>query len=470
MALIFIIAISFIIGLTTYCILHVNSIVVNSELETYLDANLNAENSVPVPCMEPHCEIECMTLYPNHKLTGKIKTHILSEEEKQHLAIDSGADKLVNDMINDYPLPKVCPYRTSGVIFEENSKNIHVKYFPLSFGFNERYLFKTIPTKVLFDGHTRYINQTCIPKKSKDFSDLIPGRRETYRFNFGEELEYRRIYSSVYFAVTMKKGGWDCNRHYEILSSGTVPYFDNLEHAGSFMMKHLPKTLLLEARSLVGVNRENLTIDHDRFNLTQYRLLLHRILYYTKHRLTTRKLVEYMLKNIQYPMSQNHSVLFISHKIPDYMKEYMLHGFTLIFGSSLHVYDPPNYLYTYPSDKQWTAENAKKYYIEDLSLAGFGFGYALSLRKYSQLYKRDKKELSIDTIVKNIEVNHYTLIVFGSIFRRNYLFPLVTRHYHKSRIIVIDGEDERKHTERSEYARLTSYFLREIPDNCDDFS
>jgi hypothetical protein len=468
-ALVFIITVSSIICLTKNIVFHTPLIIFNHHQQIQLDINLNAENFIPVPCIGPNCHIECMMLYPSYKI-GRNNTHVLSEEEKQHISIDIGRDKLVNEMINNYPPSKICPYNTLDIISRKHLTGVRVEYFPLSFGFDEHYLFETIRKKVLFDGHVRSVKQMCIPKKSKDFSELIPWRAETYGFFFGEELEYRRMYSSAYFAVTMKKGGWDCNRHYEILSAGTIPYFDKLEEAGSLTMIHLPKTLLLEARSMVGINRPNLTIDHRHFNRTQYRLLLHRILYYTKHRLTTRKLVEYMLKTIQYPMlHSHHSVLFLSHEIPDYMKEFMLHGFTLIFGSSLHVANPPKYLYVYPHDKKWTNNNTKEFYSEELY--GFGYAYALSLTEYAKLYERDKKELSNETvIIKNIETRQYTLIVFGSILRRNHLFSIVTRYYNKSQIIVIDGEDERKRPERSEYARLASYLLREEPDKSDEFS
>ena len=284
-------------------------------------------------------------------------------------------------MINDYPKPKLCPYRISDTDKRKDQSNITVEYYPLSFGFNEHYLFNAIKKKVWINQQEYTINQTCIPIKSIDFSSLIPGRRETYRFTFGNELDYRRMYSAAFFAITMKKAGWDCNRHYEILSSGTVPYFDHLEDAGFSTMIHLPKTLLLEARTMDGVNRTNLTIDHQKFNLTQYRLLLHRLIYYSKHRLTTRKLVEYILRTINYPMNYDHSVLFMTHAGIDYTKEFMLHGFTFIFGRNLYVYGVSSHLYTYPRNLSWTKADTTQHYKKPLY--GFGFGYALSLRKYA---------------------------------------------------------------------------------------
>ncbi|CAF3087925.1 unnamed protein product, partial [Rotaria sp. Silwood2] len=104
------------------------------------------------------------------------------------------------------------------------------------------------------------------------------------------------------------------------------------------------------------------------------------------------------------------------------------------------------------------------------TLYGFGYGYKLALKNYVRLYERDKKNLHNATIIENnIKAKHYSLIVFGSILRNNILFSLAIKHYERSRIVLIDGEDEIKHKDRSEYAKWGTYFLREIPDNCDAF-
>jgi hypothetical protein len=268
----------------------------------------------------------------------------------------------------------------------------------------------------------------------------------------------------------MKKGGWDCNRHYEIISTGTTPYFDKLEEAGNYTLSHLPKSLLYEAQRLAGVNRKNLRINHQLFNVNHYNLILHRLLYYAKHHLTTVKLVEYILKVIQYPLksSQRHFILYIGHYHSDYIKEYMLHGFTRIFEENLHVFQPAKFLYHYPTSKMWTAEETKAYYNH--KLYGFGYGYKLTLKNYVHLYERDTKELSTETIVQNkIADKNYSLIVFGSIIVNDNLLSFATRHYDKSKIVLIDGADEQKDTRRSKYAQLGYYFLREIQEDCDKF-
>jgi hypothetical protein len=435
-----------------------------------LDKQSFTFNDVEMPCIEPHCNIECSIMYETNEKDGVIHSDSLTKLQQQHLAIDMGDDVLVQELINSIPLPKICPYNQKSFFHRKEITNITVKFYPVVFGFVARYLPKTISRTVLVNNQLRTVDQICLPKKSKDFSELIPGQLTTYKFGFEHELDYRRSYSAAYFAVTMKKGGWDCNRHYEIISSGTMPYFDKLNEAGHYTLSLLPKSLLYDAQTIPGVNRQNLSIDHRLFDVNQYNILLHRLLYYAKHRLTTVKLAEYILKVIKYPLtsSQKHSVLYISHDRPDYMKDYMLHGFTHIFEANLHVFQPPSYMYQYPTSKMWTSEEATNYFGH--KLYGFGYGYKLTLKHYAHLYERDRKDLSSLVIVQeNIIEKNYSLIIFGSIIRQNSLFELTKKHYERSKIIFIDGEDDCKDIRRSDYAKWGTYFLREIPDNCDVF-
>ena len=68
--------------------------------------------------------------------------------------------------------------------------------------------------------------------------------------------EYYNEYEKSYFGFTMKKGGWDCHRHYEILMSGSVPYFldfHEMERARPpYTLPFLPYDLLAKLRELSG--------------------------------------------------------------------------------------------------------------------------------------------------------------------------------------------------------------------------
>ena len=57
------------------------------------------------------------------------------------------------------------------------------------------------------------------------------------------------MYSNSIFAITNKKLGWDCLRHYEILMNGCIPLFFNIEDCPKSILKTLPKERLLEIYS-----------------------------------------------------------------------------------------------------------------------------------------------------------------------------------------------------------------------------
>ena len=48
-------------------------------------------------------------------------------------------------------------------------------------------------------------------------------------YAFASELDYYNDIASSRFAVTTKRGGWDCLRHYEISAAGALPCFRELE-------------------------------------------------------------------------------------------------------------------------------------------------------------------------------------------------------------------------------------------------
>ena len=98
----------------------------------------------------------------------------------------------------------------------------HERLFPISFAF---------PTsKVNFNKN-----------KTKDFSFITPLNRNTYIYN--NEKDYYTDYNQACFGTTLKKAGWDCMRHYEILGNGCIPYFLNIEKCPALTMTHFPKTL-----------------------------------------------------------------------------------------------------------------------------------------------------------------------------------------------------------------------------------
>lgn len=73
---------------------------------------------------------------------------------------------------------------------------------------------------------------------------LIPGKKKTYIYN--NEKEYYEMYQNSLFALTYKKGGWDCLRHYEIMMNGCLPLFLDIKECPNLTLTNLSKSSLEE--------------------------------------------------------------------------------------------------------------------------------------------------------------------------------------------------------------------------------
>jgi hypothetical protein len=121
--------------------------------------------------------------------------------------------------------------------------------------------------------------------KTQEYATCIPGQPETYVFK--SEQPYYEDYQKSYYGVTMKKAGWDCMRHYEILGNYCIPYFVGLEDCPKNTLANLPKELLLDAKDLA-----------ENFDEQKYFIILNELFDYTKNNLTTKNLANYILSKI----------------------------------------------------------------------------------------------------------------------------------------------------------------------------
>jgi hypothetical protein len=116
--------------------------------------------------------------------------------------------------------------------FKRELINEHSRLFPISFAIPDMKInFKT--------------------QKLRDFSFITPKDTKTYIYD--NESEYYNDYGQSRFGVTMKKGGWDCMRHYEILANGCIPHFLNIENCPVHTMKNFPKKLCAEINSKIDI-------------------------------------------------------------------------------------------------------------------------------------------------------------------------------------------------------------------------
>lgn len=90
--------------------------------------------------------------------------------------------------------------------------------------------------------------------KSRDYAICDPRDIKTYIYK--TESEYYNGYQESRFGITMKKAGWDCMRHYEIMGNGCLPYFLDIEKCPSTVLTRFPKEKCIEVKKRLD-NKES---------------------------------------------------------------------------------------------------------------------------------------------------------------------------------------------------------------------
>lgn len=257
---------------------------------------------------------------------------------------------------------------------------------------------------------------TEIYKKTKVLSSLIPGNMDTYIYN--NETDYYNEYRQSLFAMTTKKGGWDCMRHYEIMANGCIPYFPNIEECPVNTMALLPKDLFIQGNALYEKYKD---ANIDDIDLNECNELIDKYLTYVKEHLTSVQMAKYILDKAQ--ASTASKILFLSQDMyPDYLRCLIIPGFKAAFGSDCHDY--PKIPHIYKTDT-----------IDYSSLYGKGI-------TYTNLIDSTTHNDSLDqTIEKDIQNNYYDLVIYGSYHRGMPYYDLVYKSYSPDKIILLCGED-----------------------------
>ena len=259
----------------------------------------------------------------------------------------------------------------------------------------------------------------ALPIKTKILSDLIPDRPETYIY--GNETDYYNEYRTSFFATTVKKGGWDCMRHYEIMGNGCIPYFPDIEICPTNTLALLPKDLLIEGNSLYAKFKGRRLEDLSDADIQQYNILVHKLLDYTRAHLTTSSMARYILdKSNNFNAAK---VLYLSENTgPDYLRCVTLHGFKTLVGVQCHDYPKVPHIY-------------KSSHIRYTSLYGKGITYTNLL---DPALHNDALDKNIAEAIRNKEFN---VVIYGSYHRGLPLFDLVNTAYAPNEIILLCGED-----------------------------
>jgi hypothetical protein len=132
-----------------------------------------------------------------------------------------------------------------------------------------------------------------LQKKIRLMAPNDPRDKKTY--NYPVQKDYFQQYAESCYGVTMKKGGWDCARHYEIMAAGSIPYFIGLEDCPVGTMTKLPKDDLKEARLACDLSGGQFSY----VDPIRYQQLSEGIRKNLLENLTTEAMAKYVLERIQ---------------------------------------------------------------------------------------------------------------------------------------------------------------------------
>jgi len=256
--------------------------------------------------------------------------------------------------------------------------------------------------------------------KTRILSLLIPGDTSTYVYQ--TEESYYRQYKESYFAITTKKAGWDCLRHYEILANGCIPYFVDIDQCPANTMALAPKELLVRAKRLYHQAFEHKTIDDlSAEDVAEYQVLCDELREYTRQRLTTTSMAKYLMSSMRAPHAK--TILYLSGETtPDYLRCLTLHGLKTIYGANCHDYPRIPHLYKHAS-------------VDYSQFYGKGFTYTNLLDPHLRNDERD------NTLYQDIQSNYYDIVLYGSFHRGIPLYDWIRTIYEPHRIGLLCGED-----------------------------
>ena len=146
---------------------------------------------------------------------------------------------------SDLFLDDVIKYNNNFIFIDGEDDNfIESKYSNLGLYFKRELLSKNSKIKPISFAipKSKILNKIDYEPKNI-LAPLIPGRLNTYIYD--DEKSYYEMYQKSIFALTYKKAGWDCLRHYEILMNGCIPLFLDIKNCPTNCISTLPKEKLI---------------------------------------------------------------------------------------------------------------------------------------------------------------------------------------------------------------------------------
>jgi hypothetical protein len=263
----------------------------------------------------------------------------------------------------------------------------------------------------------------------------------THKYQFDDSNLYLENYRSSIFGDTTLKCGWDCLRHYEILSQGTIPNFqkrpgpycpNGLADCPRYTMFNYPKEQTLRLIEKYG------SLEFSEIMRTSSSELyeeLDGLLRYTRANLTNEASAEYVLSTLGVPGSRK--ILYLANikkneSDDNYLYNMLVNGFKNNTKGECDLYPELDHHY-----KSFSLQETKK-------MHGKGFNYTRNLDD-SYRNKVNKEE-----IVDRLKIGYYDKIVIFMVHRNelncndfidvnspNYIF----NYYSPTNIAFICGHD-----------------------------
>lgn len=188
---------------------------------------------------------------------------VLKAYKRNEIVVLDGEDEL--DIIHD--LTNKTKY------FKREILEYNYKYptIPISFAFPEELLFKEQVEK------DQLVAKLTMAQNGRIFS---------------KQEDYYHEFNRSYFALTKKKAGWDCMRHYEIVMSGALPLMKDLHELPKLTMIHWDRNLLKEVIEFFWHFRV------DNGQNPHYFDIRNRFIEHAKKDLTTTAMFNYVLSKI----------------------------------------------------------------------------------------------------------------------------------------------------------------------------
>jgi hypothetical protein len=233
-------------------------------------------------------------------------------------------------------------------------------------------------------------------------------------------------YRKAFFGHTSLKCGWDCMRHYEILSQGTITEFTNLEGLPRKTMTNFPKALVF------NLNTKYYSLTFDEILKCSSSVVyddLNSLLCYTRDNLTTEDAARYVLRKSGHADAKRILYLSNADKSGNYMVEMLAHGFSRITEGLADMW--PDFEERYDN---YPVEPTKKLY-------GKGFNYT---RFLPASWRRAP---SASLIQERIKEKYYDVIVHCTSEQSDLQYPFLTgegnakEYYDLSDIVLICGND-----------------------------